>query len=93
MTRKLKTGASATALVLALVLASGGCSVEKLALKKVAGMLTGPSGADVFSSDNDPDFVGQALPFPGIGSEVDLELVHGRGPIAQRGVHDGGEVR
>jgi predicted anti-sigma-YlaC factor YlaD len=63
MTRKLQTGASATALALALVLALGGCSVEKLALKKVAGMLTGPSGSDVFSSDNDPDFVGQALPF------------------------------
>lgn len=63
MTRKLQTGASATALALALVLALGGCSVEKLALKKVAGMLTGASGSDVFSSDNDPDFVGQALPF------------------------------
>ncbi len=61
MTRKLKTTSSATVLALALFL--GGCSVEKLALKKVAGMLTGPSGTDVFSSDNDPDFVGQALPF------------------------------
>ena len=51
------------ALGLALLLSLEGCSIEKLALKKVAGMLTGPSGADVFSSDNDPDFVGQALPF------------------------------
>ena len=63
MTRKMKTTSSATALTLALLLSLEGCSIEKLALKKVAGMLTGPSGADVFSSDNDPDFVGQALPF------------------------------
>ncbi len=63
MTRKMKTTSSATALALALLLSLEGCSIEKLALKKVAGMLTGPSGADVFSSDNDPDFVGQALPF------------------------------
>jgi predicted anti-sigma-YlaC factor YlaD len=59
----MKTTSSATALGLALLLSLEGCSIEKLALKKVAGMLTGPSGADVFSSDNDPDFVGQALPF------------------------------
>ncbi len=63
MTRKIKTTSSATALGLALLLSLEGCSIEKLALKKVAGMLTGPSGTDVFSSDNDPDFVGQALPF------------------------------
>ena len=34
-----------------------------MALKKVAGMLSSSSSANVFSSDNDPDFVGQALPF------------------------------
>src|SRR5512140_1761807 len=63
MPKKLKSTAAFAALALILVLSLAGCSVEKLALKKVAGMLTGPSGADVFSSDNDPDFVGQALPF------------------------------
>ncbi len=54
---------AAKLLALVMVLFLGGCSIQKLALKKVAGMLAGPSGADVFSSDNDPDFVGQALPF------------------------------
>ncbi len=54
---------TASAAVLALVLSLGGCSIEKMALKKVAGMLSGPSSADVFSSDNDPDLVGLALPF------------------------------
>ena len=50
------------AFVLALVLSS--CSIEKLALKKAAGFLAGSSGSgDVFTSDNDPDFVGDALPF------------------------------
>jgi len=53
--------APGTALVLVLCL--GACSLEKLAMKKVAGMLSGSSSADVFSSDNDPDFVGDALPF------------------------------
>jgi predicted anti-sigma-YlaC factor YlaD len=54
---------AAPALALVLALAVGACSVEKLALKKVAGMLSGASSTDVFSSDNDPDLVGQALPF------------------------------
>ena len=64
MTRSQKTASSATAvaLILALALSFEGCSIQKLALKKVAGMLTEPSANDVFSSDNDPDFVGQALP-------------------------------
>jgi predicted anti-sigma-YlaC factor YlaD len=53
----------ARALVLLLIVSLGGCSIQKLAMKKVAGMLSGSSSADVFSSDNDPDFVGQALPF------------------------------
>ena len=46
-----------------LVLSLGACSIEKLALKKVAGMLSAPSSTDVFSTDNDPDLVGDALPF------------------------------
>lgn len=48
---------------LTLVLLLGGCSIEKFALTKVSGMLTSSSGANVFTTDNDPDFVGQALPF------------------------------
>jgi predicted anti-sigma-YlaC factor YlaD len=34
-----------------------------LAMNKVAGMLSGSASTDVFSSDNDPDLVGDALPF------------------------------
>ena len=55
-------GAVAAAAAL-LVLSLGACSVDKMAMKKAAGMLSGPASADVFSSDNDPDFVGDALPF------------------------------
>jgi predicted anti-sigma-YlaC factor YlaD len=55
--------AAGAAVAIVLVLSLGGCSIEKMAMKKVAGMLSGPSSADVFSSDNDPDFVGDALPF------------------------------
>lgn len=59
--KRVGRGAAAAGLVLALSL--GACSVEKLALKKAAGMLSGSSSADVFTSDNDPDFVADALPF------------------------------
>lgn len=54
----------AVLLVLALAVASGACSIDKLALKKAANLLGGgPGSADVFSSDNDPELVGDALPF------------------------------
>jgi predicted anti-sigma-YlaC factor YlaD len=60
--RASKAAVAPLALVLALGLAS--CSIEKLALKKAAGMLSGSSASgDVFASDNDPDFVAEALPF------------------------------
>jgi len=52
------------AVTFALAFSLSSCSIEKLALKKVAGMLSGTSSAgDVYTSDNDPDFVGDALPF------------------------------
>jgi len=50
-------------LILASALLCGGCSIEKLALRKVSSMLASSSGTNVFTTDNDPDFVGQALPF------------------------------
>ncbi|HPW18733.1 MAG TPA: TRAP transporter TatT component family protein, partial [Candidatus Aminicenantes bacterium] len=53
---------SSAALLLALSL--GACSLRRLAIDKVAGMLSGSSGGgDAFTSDNDPDLVGDALPF------------------------------
>jgi predicted anti-sigma-YlaC factor YlaD len=60
-TGKVNTAAAGIGLVVLLSL--GSCSLEKMAMKKVAGMLSGSSSTDVFSSDNDPDFVGEALPF------------------------------
>lgn len=40
-----------------------GCSIKKLAMNQVANALTGPGGSTVFTGDNDPEFVGDALPF------------------------------
>jgi predicted anti-sigma-YlaC factor YlaD len=54
---------AAIGLGVAAVLFLSSCSLEKMAMKKVAGMLSGSSSTDVFSTDNDPDFVGDALPF------------------------------
>src|SRR5512135_925741 len=48
---------------LALVVLLSGCSINKLALRKVSSLLTSTSSSNVFSSDNDPEFVAQALPF------------------------------
>lgn len=39
----------------------GGCSVKKLAMNQLGDALSG--GGDVFSSDDDPELVGDALPF------------------------------
>lgn len=61
MRTSLKKPVVAAAAVLSLAL--GACSIEKMALKKAAGMLSGSSSPDVFSTDNDPDLVGDALPF------------------------------
>ena len=58
-----KVNAAAVAIGFVALLSLSSCSLEKLAMKKVAGMLSGSSSTDVFSSDNDPDFVGDALPF------------------------------
>lgn len=55
--------AVAAGIGLVALLSFGSCSLNKLAMNKVAGMLSGSSSTDVFSSDNDPDFVGDALPF------------------------------
>lgn len=57
-----RNGAAALA-ALAAVLLLGSCSLEKLALKKAAGMLSGSSSSDVFSGDNDPDLIADAMPF------------------------------
>jgi predicted anti-sigma-YlaC factor YlaD len=40
-----------------------GCSIKKLAMNQVANALTGPGSGTVFTGDNDPELVGDALPF------------------------------
>ncbi|MEN8154339.1 MAG: TRAP transporter TatT component family protein [Acidobacteriota bacterium] len=40
-----------------------GCSINKFAMNKVADALTSSTGGSVFTSDNDPELVGDALPF------------------------------
>lgn len=39
------------------------CSINKMAMNKAAGILSSSSGSSVFTSDNDPELVGDALPF------------------------------
>ncbi|UCH97220.1 MAG: TRAP transporter TatT component family protein [Candidatus Aminicenantes bacterium] len=39
------------------------CSIKKMAMKQVANALTAPGSGNVFTGDNDPELVGDALPF------------------------------
>jgi predicted anti-sigma-YlaC factor YlaD len=48
-------------LLLAFAAAAGGCSVKKLAINKLGDSLA--SGGTTYAADNDPDLVGDALPF------------------------------
>jgi len=48
-------------IALAALLLQGGCSVRQLAMNQLGDALSG--GGDVFAADNDPDLVGDALPF------------------------------
>lgn len=46
-----------------LLFTTASCSIKKFALKKAADALTGESSSNVFLTDNDPELVGDALPF------------------------------
>ena len=48
-------------LLLGCVVSSGGCSVKRYAINKLGDSLANPG--TTFSGDNDPEFVGQAVPF------------------------------
>ena len=48
-------------LSLALLVATSGCSIRQMAINRLADALAG--GGDVYTSDNDPELVGDALPF------------------------------
>jgi len=50
-------------ITLFIIILISSCSLEKFALKKAADALTGEGTSNVFLSDNDPQLVGDALPF------------------------------
>lgn len=49
--------------MLTLLIITSNCSINKLAMNKVADILSSPGGSTVFTGDNDPELVGDALPF------------------------------
>lgn len=49
--------------LLVLFIVFQGCSINKFAMNTVANALTSSTGGSVFTSDNDPELVGDALPF------------------------------
>ncbi|HEX7502073.1 MAG TPA: TRAP transporter TatT component family protein, partial [Acidobacteriota bacterium] len=50
-------------LVLFALIVCPACSIKKLAMNQVANALTGSASSTVFTGDNDPELVGDALPF------------------------------
>jgi predicted anti-sigma-YlaC factor YlaD len=52
---------SLVALLLVIAAATSGCSIKKIAVNKLGDSLA--SGGTTFTSDDDPDLVGEALPF------------------------------
>lgn len=59
----LKIKYSGVPALLVMFLIFQGCSINKFAMNKVADALTSSAGGSVFTSDNDPELVGDALPF------------------------------
>jgi predicted anti-sigma-YlaC factor YlaD len=45
------------------LLVLGGCSINRMAIKAVSNALTGEGSSAVFTSDSDPELVGDAVPF------------------------------
>jgi predicted anti-sigma-YlaC factor YlaD len=58
-----KTVIFLVAVIPLLLFFSQGCSIKRLAMNQVANALTGSSSNTVFTGDNDPELVGDALPF------------------------------
>lgn len=50
-------------IIFVILLAFNACSIKKMAMNQVANALTAPGGSVVFTGDNDPELVGDALPF------------------------------
>lgn len=58
-----KSAFPAGLILLSVLTLSPACSIKKLAINQVANALTGSSQGTVFTGDNDPELVGDALPF------------------------------
>lgn len=58
-----KKSYSLLVLILLPILFSSFCSLKKMAMNTVADTLAAPEGGTVFTGDNDPELVGDALPF------------------------------
>ena len=54
---------SVSCLALFALIVCPACSIKKMAMNQVANALTGSSSSTVFTGDNDPELVGDALPF------------------------------
>jgi predicted anti-sigma-YlaC factor YlaD len=52
-----------SALIILLIFFFGFCSLKKMAMNTVADTLAAPEGGTVFTGDNDPELVGDAIPF------------------------------
>jgi predicted anti-sigma-YlaC factor YlaD len=46
-----------------MIAALNSCSINRLAIRAVSDALTGEGGSDVFTGDEDPELVGEAIPF------------------------------
>jgi hypothetical protein len=71
------------ALLLIVILSSTGCAVKKFAINKVADSLASQSNSG-FATDDDPELIGDALPFALKLMEGLLEQVPRHGPPAPR---------
>jgi len=58
-----KTFLSLCFIIITALIFPPGCSIKKIAMNQVANALTGKTSGTVFSGDNDPELVGDALPF------------------------------
>lgn len=67
MLRKKNIGIKSTFFLIPFLLlalaAAGGCNIKNMAMNMVGDALTAEGGSTVFTGDNDPELVGDALPF------------------------------